>query len=272
MSFELITPQVAEEYLKRNVNNYRRIEKSRVDSYAMDMAAGKWEKNGEPIIFGKNGELQDGQHRLKAVIKSNTPVWIYVVRNADNTRTYDVGTSRTLQQILRSENIGHCSLAPAISKIVIAGTKNCAYGKGVILEYANNHKEELYKAQQIVSAKGNTGRKAACATIVYCMIRLEGDNFDENEMLDFFRVLNTGNTAVIETDRECSPALIAKKQLEASRSGGHIIQGLQMEITYKAIEDFRKGSKRVKLYTTETEYSNRLITKLRCIDGINENK
>lgn len=268
MGFELITPQIAEDYLKKNVNNYRKIDKNRVDSYALDMAAGKWVKNGEAIVFGKNGELQDGQHRLNAIIKSNTPVWIYVVRNADNTRTYDVGTSRTVQQILRSEDSSHCSLAPAISKIVIAGEKSMAYGKGIIMEYAQKHKEELSKAQQIVSAKGNTGRKAACAAIVYSFIRLEGDEFDENEMLDFFRVVNTGNTAVIETARECSPALIAKKQLESSRSGGHIIQGLQMEITYKAIDDFRRMAKRVKLYTTETEYAQRLLSKVRLIDGI----
>src|SRR5690606_20866214 len=41
--------------------------------YAADMRAGRWTFNGEPLLFSRDGLLNDGQNRLCAVIDANIP-------------------------------------------------------------------------------------------------------------------------------------------------------------------------------------------------------
>lgn len=64
-----ITPVMAEIMLERNTGN-RRLSRHLVAQYAADMNNGAWDLTGEPIIFAASGELQDGQHRLRAAVQS----------------------------------------------------------------------------------------------------------------------------------------------------------------------------------------------------------
>ena len=69
----LVSPGMAEALLRRNDDN-RSITRHRVDLYAKDMIAGNWRLNGEPIIISREGLLNDGQHRLAAIIKTGIPM------------------------------------------------------------------------------------------------------------------------------------------------------------------------------------------------------
>lgn len=92
---ELITPALAEEYLRHNTCN-RQLRKNIVDYYASIMEKGQWMLNGEGIIFNELGVLVDGQHRLAAVAKSGVNVEMLVVRNVnkDSFATIDSGITR----------------------------------------------------------------------------------------------------------------------------------------------------------------------------------
>ncbi len=68
-----ITPEKATELLKNNDHN-RKVTKSRVAEYAKEMLSGMWMYNGESIIISESGRLLDGQHRLMAVIDSDTTI------------------------------------------------------------------------------------------------------------------------------------------------------------------------------------------------------
>ena len=70
---EKITPELAREYLKKNTDNYRKLARGTVRNYAEDIKNGRWELNGETIVFAESGVLQDGQHRLAAIIQANKP-------------------------------------------------------------------------------------------------------------------------------------------------------------------------------------------------------
>lgn len=70
--YTLVTPRMAEEILSRNTRN-RPLRAGVVERYARDMAAKKWKHNAMPIRIARDGTLMDGQHRLWAVIESNTP-------------------------------------------------------------------------------------------------------------------------------------------------------------------------------------------------------
>lgn len=68
-----ITPTLALEWLEQNTKNRPKRPK-KVREYARDMKSGKWKLSGDTIKFDRNGVLLDGQHRLMAVIESDTPI------------------------------------------------------------------------------------------------------------------------------------------------------------------------------------------------------
>ena len=97
---EVITPEVAQYYLKGNVKN-RRLSAKRVANLADEIKSGRWQLNGESIKF--NGEkLLDGQHRLNAVVVSELPIETLVMRGVseDAFETIDTGKKRTGADVL----------------------------------------------------------------------------------------------------------------------------------------------------------------------------
>ena len=78
--YETITPNIAGVYLSKNTSKNYRHSTSRVSRYANDMKRGAWDLNGENIKFDINGELIDGQHRLRAIVESGMTVVIAVQR------------------------------------------------------------------------------------------------------------------------------------------------------------------------------------------------
>jgi hypothetical protein len=79
IAVETITPLLAAEYMAKNTRN-RHINWRTVAKYAHDIENGNWQMAGEPIKFGSDGSLLDGQHRLEAILKTQQAVQMVVVR------------------------------------------------------------------------------------------------------------------------------------------------------------------------------------------------
>ncbi len=94
--YTLVTPRMAEEILSRNTRN-RPLKAGVVERYARDMAAKKWKHNAMPIRVAGDGTLMDGQHRLWAVIESNTPTDMIILDGLpeDAIDTIDNGAQRS---------------------------------------------------------------------------------------------------------------------------------------------------------------------------------
>jgi hypothetical protein len=94
---EAIDPRIAAQHLSHNLKN-RNIRTWIVARYAHDMRSGNWRMAGEPIKFAHDGTLLDGQHRLEAVIDSDTTQSFLVVRGLPNEsqQVMDSGASRLL--------------------------------------------------------------------------------------------------------------------------------------------------------------------------------
>lgn len=104
----LVTPEMAQMLLDRNWEN-RLIRKSVVNSYAQAMLRGEWSLNGEYIIISSNGVLNDGQHRLMAVIENGLPVVMGLQFGVErNSRTtLNTGFKRTLADHLTMQGQGN---------------------------------------------------------------------------------------------------------------------------------------------------------------------
>ena len=125
-----VTPEVASYLLTFNSEN-RRLYERRVIEIAEDIAAGRWQVNGETIILSKDGEVNDGQHRLSAIILADAPAQTLMFFGAerDSRLTVDMGKPRSVGDFLGMQNIANSTLAAAVSKLHVAWSRG-VYGVG----------------------------------------------------------------------------------------------------------------------------------------------
>jgi hypothetical protein len=143
-----ITPKKARELLAFNDNN-RTLRTNRVKTYASDMIAGNWKNNGVPIIIGDDGQLRDGQHRLKACVQSNktlkNTIVVHLPQNEAN--CYDIGATRTISDIaklggLNSESFFNNTTTCAAMKYAIEGRAvGFGYSKIKIINEMSKHSD-----------------------------------------------------------------------------------------------------------------------------------
>jgi hypothetical protein len=115
-----VCPAMASALLHRNADN-RVARQAIVEDYAAAMRRGEWFVNGQNIIVAKNGDLNDGQHRLMAVIDADMVVTMglqFGVERATRA-TLDVGRKRTLGD--------HLAMAGHINSNLLAATVRIAW-------------------------------------------------------------------------------------------------------------------------------------------------
>lgn len=99
-----VTPVLATILLEKNPAN-RNISEIAVERIARDLKGGRWEFNGETIIVAKDGSLNDGQHRMKAVVETGMPLRTVMVFGAERSSrmTLDTGIARTVGHFLKMD-------------------------------------------------------------------------------------------------------------------------------------------------------------------------
>lgn len=104
-----VTPELAREWLEKNMERNRPVMKGTVHGYARLMKAGGWNLTHQGIAFDEDGKLMDGQHRLHAVVEANVPVQMNVTYNVRHTPgeafTIDMGRKRTYANITMMSGI-----------------------------------------------------------------------------------------------------------------------------------------------------------------------
>lgn len=122
-TLETVTPSIAESWLKLNASTQRNVSQRRVENYARDMRSGRWQVNGETLVFDDGGRLIDGQHRLRAVVVAGVPVSMLVVRGvgAKSYKTIDQGQARSLPTVL-NENGETSTTARSLATYAICGS------------------------------------------------------------------------------------------------------------------------------------------------------
>lgn len=160
VQFIEVTPDMAEKWLTENNVGNRRISQSTVDRYAIDMSLGLWrQRTGEPLIFDRNGRLQQGQHRLAALVRSGSTLTFMVVYNADpdDFAVLDQGKKRLASDILGMQGLPNAKLVASISRVTLLLIEHPAdYWAGVkdvtqqrIIAWASQHEAHALWATQV---------------------------------------------------------------------------------------------------------------------------
>ena len=127
---EFIGPYEARILLDNAAPN-RNVNEELVLKYACAMLDGDWHNIGVPLILDERGRLSDGQHRLAAVIESETVQQFNVIEGVEHGKTLlvaDTGRKRTVSDILQiitndpddPRAFRHVKHLPAIARRVVA--------------------------------------------------------------------------------------------------------------------------------------------------------
>ena len=261
MQVERISPAIAKEYLTANKNNYRKLSRSVVNRYAEDMKAGRWELNGEPIVFDENGCLKNGQHRLAAVITAGVTVNLAVVRGVSpDVTAYDLNSVRTSLQISNANRLDmpkNILSAVSLMFFLAEGEERTTMK---IVEYSKKHEKELNRAWRCMLNGTNTKhvKRGALVLAAYLMLTLSKMPFYEVEV--FFKAF--ANNSDFGTDGyEVSPALVARKMFDERYSKGSCqrTQREQLDIIIQALNDLHNNRKRTNSYKIASPFSYELL-------------
>lgn len=208
----VITPELAEKLLAVNYEGQRRIRKDAVRRYAQDMASGGWNNDaGGMIVISSDGNVIDGQHRLKAVIMSGVPVEFLVMTGADPEAfgLIDSGMKKTLGDVVGLKNANVCASIATVATAYEGGAtlRNALLRPSVprseALRYAMENSEEIEDAAQTYQAihkaigKGSTrgiGAAVMLAWSPYCAASIrEGISrmIPEDERIAAYKMLMT---------------------------------------------------------------------------------
>ena len=114
---ETVTPSRARALLDRNPSN-RSVSKMKVKKIARDISGGRWRLNGETIIVAKDGSLNDGQHRMMAIIDAGSAIVSNIAWGAerDSRFTVDAG-SRDADDYLTMNGYSNGSIMGAVARL-----------------------------------------------------------------------------------------------------------------------------------------------------------
>jgi hypothetical protein len=114
-----ITPAMARKFLARNTHN-RPVREARVNAYARLMTGGLWHLNGEAIKVAVDGTILDGQHRLRAVVKSGVTIQTLVVSGLpmEAQETMDSGAKRSTGDVFSLRGEQNAAMLASVARKV----------------------------------------------------------------------------------------------------------------------------------------------------------
>jgi len=152
----LVSPEIAINWLKFNTGN-RKLDENNVLKLSRQIKSNQFLENGESIVFDRNQELKNGQHRLKAISINTKSFWIVVVRGVEPTAmvTFDTGKNRSAGDVLKlngfNQSVAIAALIQSINRYCFKKSKSSSghtsdYTKMTnfeVLEYAKDNYDWL---------------------------------------------------------------------------------------------------------------------------------
>ena len=195
---EEITPAIAK-ILMQDVQNNRSLNQRLIDRYARNMQDGNWPTNGEPIIISDRGQVMNGQHRLKAIIKSGCTITTLVVRGvkAEHMSSIDMGRKRTFADVLQMKGYPSSHLLAATLTNLWRYSLNgdFSYRDRVYQNMTIPDLEETLEAYPDVTEACSFGYKVKdlLPASLGAALFYEFEKVDSDLAREFFRQLETGD-------------------------------------------------------------------------------
>jgi hypothetical protein len=239
----LMDRHLAEVLLETNTGN-RRVSKRRVSQLAEQMRTGQFENTGEPIIVSAEGILNNGQHRLLALIEADAAVEMDIrfgIPRRAFTKT-DTGAARTGADVLAISGVANATQISTALRLLLA------YEKGLpehIRDFTPN--DEIFRAYErwpdivdaAVQVQAYNFPKAVRSTPLYATTFLAMRAPGVTKLQGWLHILATG----LEADRD-NPAYQLRERLIRgfeTQSGTREKQLERFSLMIKSWNLYRKG-------------------------------
>ena len=242
-----VTPELAKEWLTKNIENNRNKSRSKIDAYAKDMRAGRWQLNGEAIRFNQSGKLVDGQNRLSAVIQAGVPVEMCVIIGvSDEVNIYDCGWLRRPEHVLQMKGVyaNHRHFAAAR---VLFGLISERVSVGEVTQFVEENIEALSDAMALSAKRYNNDRILQRANITAAAWVFIVNGYDRGAIDRFFDIATSG----FYTDNKETAAIAFRNYVIGGKSQVWLSKRYRMtdfDACCKAFTDFVGGKPRKKPY------------------------
>lgn len=226
----LITPEMASSMIAKSAasgrKNYRKFDNLHARKLAQDMVEGRWRNNGDPVRVAVDGLIEDGQHRMSAIVQSGIPIRMIVYFDFDaeaiDVRLLDTGKGRNLGTHLAAAGLPNSSLIASTVKLALvyqrgewATTENLprhALRDSECHEYVEAWKETLIDC----AALANRCRRVATVSLVGALLFVgcRGAKPSEREQaVEFVEKLANGSDLKLD-----DPVYSLRRRLMDSRS------------------------------------------------------
>ena len=270
IKLELVTPEIAKNYLSCNFKNNRILRKPWVKELSILIKKKEFNLSWDCISFDEKGILVNGQHRLNAVIEANLPAPFFIAKNlphvvaqqGDNgkkrTQSERITVGGTLMQ--RSE----CSaIKNAICELNTAYTGTYLYGlsrydKLITAIYQKHSKyfEELDKKNYLRNKYTSSSLAVALKIFAEISSRSLQRPYKHNQKafdrsihwLDLF-IDGFSERFILNNETDLAP-LIARKTLKHKKDNRRATWDIEaLKIAVKAGHLFMKGSSTQRINT-----------------------
>ena len=246
-----ISPAFAKVLLENNPDN-RKLRKAFIKKYVADMQAGRWESlNGQTIVIAKNGEINDGQNRLEAIIEAGVTLPFMVVWGAerDTRMTLDQGATRSAGDYLGMVGIPQGISVAAVARFLQileawsgsdwslrTANRHIVLTKTQTHDYAVEHENEILDAIRIAT-RGDYRQLAPPARIASAYIWIRRHTGNSAHVRTFFDAVLEG-----EGLKRGHPAMSLRRLL--SRTDKRLRIEEVLEIFIKGWNSFAAGEER----------------------------
>jgi len=160
-----VTPSLAKYWMENYNTHNRLLIECRYTTIAVDILDKRWQYNADPIRFGSNGQLLDGQHRLMACIECDMAIDTLVVFGLlpSTQDVIDINRPRSAGDMAHLHDISNANEACAIENMLLmherfginkqpAGFASVEKERGKIrIKWSRPTKTEIVRSVQIRS-------------------------------------------------------------------------------------------------------------------------
>jgi len=177
-----ITPEGADVFLARNVDNFRTFKAPHARMLAHEMVTGRFAFNGMPITFDTRGVLVNGQHRLRACETAQAPFVTNIVfgLNPTTRRKTDIGQmKRGADAVLRDLQAPHYTTASTICRDAIACIRDQSFERHVahvseseIGQFYESHRQAIDDSVSLSLPIRRIFKASAVGAIFFFLVKL----------------------------------------------------------------------------------------------------
>lgn len=167
----IITPTMAKEFLERNSDNIRSLNKRRVkEELAPDVSSGNWVKLNALIAFDVSGRLKNGQHTCAAIVKGDRDIvaWVQTGITREQEMVMDNCSPRAVHCSIEGMNLKSQGVLKAVLEYGVKGQHDTS--NRALSEYWNRFSASINKVMAIrVEWPGKPDNAVFHASLVVAM-------------------------------------------------------------------------------------------------------